>query len=605
MKLKRSMKFPPNFDSFNARQLSPLEVAMTFIPSDNFSELLKKTHHVVIGPRGSGKTTLFKMLQLPALAAWSDRDRDLYLNSMEYITVFVPADISWSVQWRSYSKKLPNEYGRLIEESLFLTHTVRSFVESFTHTLNPTLRDGPLKKFAFTLSGSSEVELVKRLAHCLKIACSAPTLQSLEFSLRSRMADLGYYMNRVVADEQLPEFVFLDFSGILSAMIFSFNNAVNRPDQIWGFAFDELEIAPKAIRAKLFSLQRSTDQKILLKLSMSPYSKDFNMANEAVSPTAGNDFTPLYLWYAHKEDARPFCKLLFQRVCELFDVKDATPRDILGLSELDTENGEKSAYAVGSAHYKRLLSLSQKDPTFSEFLQRRGIDLDAIDKMDEDTRASKVRKIINIVTVRDEFLKEDGALRSRKNPALYAGAPTLFDLSEGNPRIFLGLLVPLVKRFAQTGVKVPPHEQSRAIQIVSNRSLAHLKNLPFTESGRSTAFTTIFDLIDDLGKFFFQKVILEPFSADPPTTFSVDIDMHGDVLEALGNALNAGAIVAMDVNPAKPLIEDMRGKRFRLNHLFGPEYRLPLVTSKDRKLSGIIARQLKNEQFKLQELFED
>ena len=69
---------PPSiFESFNARALEPADVARTFIPPDHYSDVLKRAHTLVVGPRGSGKTTILKMLQAPALENSSgDKARD-------------------------------------------------------------------------------------------------------------------------------------------------------------------------------------------------------------------------------------------------------------------------------------------------------------------------------------------------------------------------------------------------------------------------------------------------------------------------------------------------------------------------------------------------
>ena len=89
------------FEAFNARNLSPTQVAKTFIPPAQFAELCGRSHCVVVGPRGSGKTTLLKMLQLPALAAWQHEEADKYTASIDFTGVFVAADISWGKQLES------------------------------------------------------------------------------------------------------------------------------------------------------------------------------------------------------------------------------------------------------------------------------------------------------------------------------------------------------------------------------------------------------------------------------------------------------------------------------------------------------------------------
>src|SRR4051812_44087591 len=89
---------PSIFESFNARPLDPAQVANTFVPSTPFEDLLKRRHTLIVGPRGSGKTTLLKMLQLDALRAWKHIEADRYRGLIDFTGVFIPTDISWSVQ---------------------------------------------------------------------------------------------------------------------------------------------------------------------------------------------------------------------------------------------------------------------------------------------------------------------------------------------------------------------------------------------------------------------------------------------------------------------------------------------------------------------------
>ena len=60
------------YESFNARNYTPSQVAETFIPNDDYESLWLNQHSVVLGPRGSGKTTLFKMLTVPGIYKWDD-----------------------------------------------------------------------------------------------------------------------------------------------------------------------------------------------------------------------------------------------------------------------------------------------------------------------------------------------------------------------------------------------------------------------------------------------------------------------------------------------------------------------------------------------------
>src|ERR1700722_5718334 len=91
-------QLPTIFESFNARALTPDQVAATFVPSRQFQDLCKRCHTIVLGPRGSGKTTLLKMLEPAALEAWRHPFADEIASRIDFTGIFVATDISWSQQ---------------------------------------------------------------------------------------------------------------------------------------------------------------------------------------------------------------------------------------------------------------------------------------------------------------------------------------------------------------------------------------------------------------------------------------------------------------------------------------------------------------------------
>lgn len=89
---------PSVFETFNAKNLRPEQVARTFVPSSNFESLAMRRHSIVVGPRGSGKTTLLKMLQPEALDNWSHDEATRYRAAIDFTGVFVPTDRVWKEQ---------------------------------------------------------------------------------------------------------------------------------------------------------------------------------------------------------------------------------------------------------------------------------------------------------------------------------------------------------------------------------------------------------------------------------------------------------------------------------------------------------------------------
>src|SRR2546421_8453034 len=80
------------YSSFNARQLTPEEVAETFVAPPQYEQLCKTEHTLLLGPRGSGKTTLLKMLTAPALRAWGKKG-EVEVRQLPFKAIYIPADV--------------------------------------------------------------------------------------------------------------------------------------------------------------------------------------------------------------------------------------------------------------------------------------------------------------------------------------------------------------------------------------------------------------------------------------------------------------------------------------------------------------------------------
>jgi len=61
-------------------------------------------------------------------------------------------------------------------------------------------------------------------------------------------------------------------------------------------------------------------------------------------------------------------------------------------------------------------------------------------------------------------------------------------------------------------------------------------------------------------------------------------------LEALGRALNSGAIILAPDPGGEALLSSLRGKRFRLSYMLAPGYGLPLNLGRPMALSHVLER---------------
>ncbi len=588
---------PSIFESFNARSLAPDQVAKTFIPPKHFDELIKRNHSIVIGPRGSGKTTLLKMLHTSALKAWNHPKSEEIRGKIDFTGVFIPADVTWGAQIEALGKgKLEDNILEIFKTSAFTTHILTSFVDAIRDRID----DNHTIKFrSITLDKVKESEIVKQLAFVWGIDIPLPTLLNLRLSLKKRLIEISEMIkiesisdaeNRIDRLKSI-KYIFQDFLPLISSGIDVVNSAIDQKYGKWALLFDELEIAPRNIRQSLLAALRSTDDRILFKLSLSPYNEDSNVLEEAFSAMPGQDYNVIKLWYPKREDCISFCVALLTKMLEEHGTTVVDPEKVFGTSPFDIKNNE--GYKVGSTKHKSFKLLAEIDPSFKQYLINNKIDIDHIDDMDDHLRASIIRKVTTLVTLRLEYRREaedaDAKLRSRKNPRLYTGATSLFTLVEGNPRWTIGIMSNLIDDYMVNRSVVNRAKQSTEIFKSITRYRAMLKTISVPNTSRF-ANRGLLSIIDKIGDFFSKKVIIDDFTPEPPFSFTVDSHVDPNLYEAIGKALNAGAIFHIPDSEGEGILGSLKGKRFRISYLLAPHYKLPITLGRPVSLMSILSK---------------
>jgi hypothetical protein len=602
MNLRRSA--PSIFDAFNARALNPIEVAQTFIPPNHYNELVKPVHSIVIGPRGSGKTTLLKMLQSQALEAWQHPEASDYRSRVDYSGVFIPTDIGWSEQLKALGEQqLSSEEKKLFGTAAFTTQVLHALVDTMYYRVHASQNGGLVPHRRIEISRADEALLVTEVARKWYLDLSIPTFLALKHELTARLGKLKELSNAEVLRgpegraERLAAIPYLLLHFLTSAIFIveKFNDLANETNAKWALLFDELELAPKWIRDELVQALRSKDERWLFKLSISPYSQDLNLLKTPDSAMPGNDYQPIALWYPYKEDSYNFCSALFRSMVEQKGLPPTEPFEVFGRSEFEASKTEmSSAYRPGARLQKRFVRLAQQDPTFREYLQGKEVDLNSMHLLTEGERAALVRKITPLVTIRDTFRRSDlrmrsgiGKKRSRKNPALYRGAKSLFAIVEGNPRWFIGIIGNLLDEYARTKVQISPSKQGSEVSRAVNKFRALLKTIPSPPITGQQKPRGLLSIIDLIGDYVFNEVVRNNFNPDAVGSFIVDSNLSIELTESLGRALNAGAIIYIPGRDedGQFVFDSLKGKRFRLSYLLAPHFGLPLRIFEERSLS--------------------
>ncbi len=379
-----------------------------------------------------------------------------------------------------------------------------------------------------------------------------------------------------------------------------FDDARKMPEAKWGLMFDELELAPPTIRMMLLQFLRSVNPKLLFKLSLVPVSDEIRDFTSVFAASDKNDFTVVQLWYSSGKDGYNFSRSLWDQLVRDTRIDSKTPEEVLGMSVFDTDSDEwaeeQTAYHPGSRLARRIKSLKQKDPSFAKYLKKEDIDVDQLDRLPPKRRAATVRKVTSIVAIRDSVLSErtskDGTIakRSREVLEIYSGASAMFTMLEGNPRWIKAVIGDLIKSMREGETTITSTAQARSIEKAAIRFRALLRTIPCPSFYRNQPTRGFLSLIDMVGNYFSKCLVENPFSPDPPGTFTVPSRISDELAKSIGAAVNAGAIVWIPDGDSDILSSSLRGKELRLSYLFSPIYPLLLRAGRDISLQTIIDR---------------
>ncbi len=605
---------PSIFESFNARALSPTQIASGFVPQEHYHKLAQRRHSLLIGPRGSGKTTLLKMLQPEALEAWTHPEAESYRSRIDYTGVFIATDVSWGKQSDALGDGKLNEGAhKLLSRSLFTTHVLKALVSTMEYRLSSAaLHVSPFRRVR--IDRDAQVKLVEKLSVEWQITPEIPSVLALRHALLGRqsrirqLASEEAHLDEAGRNRRLAEirFLHIHFVDAISNAVTFFNDAVGEKDARWAFMFDELEIAPPWIYEEVISSIRSVSEALLFKVAVSPVSSPAhlqNILNTATGPSSLDDYDPIPLWYVEKEEAYKFCVELWATMMGARNLPPKTPEEILGASYSETHKIDRAA--LGSAYHpesrvaKAFKSLADKDPSFTRFLRERHISASALQQVPKPAMDQVVRKIAPIVIFRDFFRRANTVQqipkrRSRKVADIYAGALSLFAITEGNPRWFIGIVGALLDGIkGEPDAQISDIEQVRRVEQTAGRFMARLRAIPVARPvtpGRHQILS-IDVLLDKIGDYFERVAIIGAFVPEPPLVFRVSPETPRTLRELLDRAANAGAIIYLPDGPgaSKDLLMTVSGKRFRISYLLAPIYHLPLRTGPAVSLTKILA----------------
>lgn len=604
------------FEAHNARFADLKTVGSTFVlRKEAFKTICRGNNTLLLGPRGSGKTTLFKMMKIGAQVASESAENYQTLKGIDFYPVYLSADRQFELLTGGIDSSKESNAAFLgpISKTLTAIRTQFALLDTLEEMRNPRTENNKKVSHLFvTISRRSEFDLCKLLQNSWNIDEDIGTIKELRSHLSKRIDNINsaVYSFTIFPDDRSHVLAisryFTDPISISEAFIRSFDDTFPERKKRWCLCVDELEIMPESLQKYFFLSLRSTDSSLVLKVATSPFTQAFSEFYNptAKTPSDGNDYDSVNLSDPHKSGTMRFTRKLVGELLHRHKLPGSVnPITILGKSPITDENNSKqdSAYAApDGAHYKRFDKLSSIDPSFKAFLRLRQVNLSSVDALTEGTRAASVRQAIWQVALRLEFgahqeFKSKSGKLMRQPPKkrisdVYTGSTAILTMCEGNPRITIGLFNVLISEFIRLGKKkVPLETQAALVETTIAKYLSLLSAIPIELPGMKNKASSIVTLLGRVAKYCENNNITGNFKPEALSTIRINDDSHPALIEALGNAINQGAFVMIEDAEKQKSYGDLRGARLRLSYLLCPKYKLPLTYGRTVLLNDAIS----------------
>lgn len=476
------------FEVDNAKQLTVEKTVRYFVPPENFSRLFSGKNHILLGSRGSGKTTWVRMLAHDHVYLASKQSgiankyaRDALDN--HFIGIYVPTNIGLigslkNKPWQTEAHAEQFFQWRLnLHSCAALIPIIRSCIDRYiTGAYEKTIAElnicRDLSKF---WSRSDDVRDIKTLEALRLLIATVET---------KRVDEISRYRARGLPIEELNDYFDSElFHPIKYGMqVITFHVGIPK-EAVWMLCIDEAEYLTESHHRIINTHMRTASENLVFKIATMPFAHH-TMATNADDPVReGHDFDYVYVDQvpidsrgAGKEDAAflRFARDVFKRRADSLNSNGSalTMQQMLGSSPLIDEKTVETRSEIND-----FMSLLERYANEATCVRARRL-------LSSDPRKFRneiLRKMHGALILRDALHHRVG----NSKLAVYSGEATIIRCSDGNARRLMRLLNALLKKIAQmqqgnetVTYPLPPAIQNEIIETIARDALNRVQSEP-------------------------------------------------------------------------------------------------------------------------------
>jgi hypothetical protein len=431
------------FAQDNAKQMHLEETVNWFVPTENFTALFEPKHQILLGSRGSGKTTWVRLLShdhVSYAASIREGRMDYAREALDrnLLGVYVPASVAFSgalknKDWSSEQEEEEQFVWRLnLHCCASLTHIIQSCAERYV--------DDEHSRILKIVSVCKKLSSIwsERSRECSNIVDLRLLLTEIELEHQAKIRKLRVQnagrISYVGAIDFFDNEVLLPLKHAINVISSTLNVP---PSATWMICIDEVEYLTEVHHRILNTIMRASSGNIVLKLATMPFAHLTLATNLGDPVREGHDFE--YVYVNHNPiDSRGigidsgFLKFAREIFTRRFTIRND---EFKGLS-LKEVLGDSPLFLGYEKDYERFFA------DLKSFGNQATIDRAARLYGTPKFGNEIYRKLSNVLLLRSEIER----VRGNSKLAIYSGEELVVRCCDGNPRRLVRVINSIIQR---------------------------------------------------------------------------------------------------------------------------------------------------------------